>query len=202
MHVTESKKETPAKHLVLIGYRGSGKSTIGRELARMLGLEWFDTDQAIQERTGKSIRDIFAEDGEPAFRDMETAVLDDLIARGQELPGSVISSGGGMPMRERNRRLIKRLGPVIWLKIKPETALRRIAADTMTADQRPALTNGPLADEIREMVADRAPIYSAAADLTVENDDPAVTTEDLASKIMDQLRDTKWYAYLMNRLEG
>jgi len=200
--VTDSKKETPAKHLVLIGYRGSGKSSVGREVARMLGLEWMDTDQAIQEKAGKSIRDIFAEDGEPAFREMETAILHELGTRGPELPSSVISSGGGMPMREENRRLIKRLGPVIWLKIKPETALVRITGDKQSADLRPALTLNPMALEIREMIAERAPFYAATADLTVENDDPGVTTEDLASKILDQLRATKWYAYLMNRLDS
>lgn len=168
----------------------------------MLGLEWLDTDRAIQDKSNLSIRDIFADQGEAAFRDMETDILRDLTAKSVQLPSSVISSGGGMVMREENRRLIKKLGPVIWLKISPKTALERITADTSTNGQRPALTDNPLAVEIREMIAERAPFYAATADLTVENDDPAVSTEDLASLILDKLRATSWYAYLMNRLDS
>lgn len=200
--MTDPKKEPTAKHLVLIGYRGSGKSSVGKELARMLGLEWLDTDRAIQDKSNLSIRDIFADQGEATFRDMETDILRDLTAKSSQLPSSVISSGGGMVMREENRRLIKKLGPVIWLKISPKTALERITADTATHGQRPSLTDNPLAVEIREMIAERAPFYAATADLTVENDDPAVTPEDLASLILDKLRATSWYAYLMNRLDS
>lgn len=199
--VTDTTKDAQSKHLVLIGYRGSGKSSVGKELARMLGLEWLDTDTAIQEKAGRSIRQIFAEKGEATFRDMETDILRELNDRGSQLPSSVISSGGGMVMREENRRLIKRLGPVIWLNVKPATALARISADTMTAEHRPQLTDSPLADEIRDMIAERAPFYAATADLTVENDDPAISTDDLASSILDKLRSTTWYAYLMNRLD-
>jgi len=200
--VTDPKKEPTAKHLVLIGYRGSGKSSVGKELSRMLGLEWLDTDRAIQDKSNLSIRDIFADQGEATFRDMETDILRDLTAKSAQLPSSVISSGGGMVMREENRRLIKKLGPVIWLKISPKTALERITADKATNGQRPALTDNPLAVEIREMIAERAPFYAATADMTVGNDDPAVSPEDLASLILDKLRATSWYAYLMNRLDS
>lgn len=168
----------------------------------MLGLEWLDTDRAIQDKSNLSIRDIFADQGEATFRDMETDILRDLTAKSTQLPSSVISSGGGMVMREENRRLMKKLGPVIWLKISPKTALERITADKATHGQRPSLTDNPLAVEIREMIAERAPFYAATADLTVENDDPAVSPEDLASLILDKLRATTWYAYLMNRLDS
>lgn len=202
MHVTDPKQDISAKNLVLIGYRGSGKSSVGKDLARMLGLDWLDTDSEIQEKAGRSIRDIFAEQGEPRFRDMETGILQDLNAKSSEVPGAVISSGGGMVMREENRRLLKKLGPVVWLKITPETALKRITADKATAETRPALSTNPLALEIREMISQRAPFYAAVADLTIENDDPDVSTEDLASLVIDKLRATTWYAYLMNRLDS
>jgi shikimate kinase len=194
--------ETQARHLVLIGYRCSGKSSVGKHLARILGMEWLDTDQAIQEKAGKSIRDIFADQGEPQFRDMESDILSDLNAKCGQMPSSVISSGGGMVMREQNRRLLKKLGPVVWLKVTPETVLARITADTATKDQRPALSDHPLAIEIREMIVERSPFYAATADLTIENDDPNVSSEDLASMILDRLRKSDWYAYLMNQLDS
>ena len=188
------------KHLVLVGYRGSGKSSIGRELAMMLGLDYVDTDHAIQEKAGKSVREIFAEQGEPVFRDMETDILQELVNRSSAAPPSVIATGGGMIMREQNRRLIRRLGPVVWLRVSPKVALHRIISDTFTREQRPALTEHDLADEVRTMVADRLPYYAAVADLTVDNDQEGQSREDVAGRILDQLRESHWYQDLKARL--
>lgn len=187
-----TKIGTP-KHLVLVGYRGSGKSSIGRELAMMLGLDYVDTDHAIQEKAGKSVREIFAEQGEPVFRDMETDILQDLVNRSADAPAAVIATGGGMIMREQNRRLIRRLGPVVWLRVSPKVALHRIISDTFTREQRPALTDHDLADEVRTMVADRMPYYAALADLTIDNDIEGQSREDVAGRIMDQIRESPWY---------
>lgn len=188
------------RHLVLVGYRGSGKSSIGKELAMMLGLDFLDTDHAIQEKAGKSVREIFAEQGEPVFRDMETEILEDLVDHARNLPPSVIATGGGMIMRLENRRLLKKLGPVVWLKVEPKVALHRIIADTFTHDQRPSLTEHDLADEVRTMVAERMPYYAATADLTIDNDRPGETREDVAARIIDQLRQSHWYNELVARL--
>jgi shikimate kinase len=143
------------RHLVLIGYRGSGKTSVGKNLAKILGLDYLDTDIAIQEKSGRSVKEIFADHGEAAFRDMETEILEELVSHQGTAQPTVIATGGGMVMREHNRRLLKQLGTVIWLQVSAKTALDRILGDSFTGEQRPALTDQNLADEVRVMVSDR-----------------------------------------------
>ena len=108
------------KHIVLIGFMGAGKSTVGRALAAELGRELLDTDQMIEEKAGCRITEIFARQGEQAFRRLEEEILKQLA---EEKAPAVISTGGGMPVFEKNRPALRRLGTVVYLQVKPETCL-------------------------------------------------------------------------------
>ena len=121
-------------NLVLIGYRATGKTTLARHLAARLGWEWTDADVEIERRAGKSIARIFAEEGEPAFRDLEAQVIADLCER-QRL---VLAAGGGALFREESRRAMRCCGRVVWLTATPETILARMTADATTPDAGPA----------------------------------------------------------------
>src|SRR5262245_13601530 len=123
-------------NLYLIGHRGSGKTTVAAALGEQLGWPWLDADAELERRAGQSIKQIFAEGGETAFRDLESAVLADLAARDRH----IIALGGGAILREDNRQLIKSSGKVVWLQASPETLLARIHADPTTAERRPNLT--------------------------------------------------------------
>ena len=105
-----------------------------------------------------------------------------------------------MIMRQENRRLIKKLGPVVWLRVAPKVALHRIISDSFTREQRPSLTDHDLADEVRTMIAERMPYYSATADLTIENDRDGETREDVAGRVIAHLRQGHWYQELMGQL--
>ncbi|CAN5789270.1 shikimate kinase AroK [soil metagenome] len=159
--------------LALIGYRGSGKSTVGRLLADRLGRPFVDADKEIEARAGRSIASIFANQGEAAFRDLEAAVLLDLIGR---TDGAVLATGGGVILRESNREALRRYGFVAWLTADPETLVKRLGSDPAG---RPALTSSGLLGEINEVLESRSPLYRAVADLSVDTskDHPAEVAE-------------------------
>lgn len=155
--------------IVLIGYRGSGKTSLGRKLADRLWQPFVDSDEEIVKRAGKSIREIFEQHGEPTFRDLETAVVKDLATRAEH----VIALGGGAILRLENRAAIKEGGhKVIYLRCDAAELHKRIHADAATAANRPSLTHlgGGLA-EIEKLLADREPIYreTMTAELDVTN---------------------------------
>ena len=150
------------RKLFLIGYRGSGKSTVGRVLADRMGWSFVDTDQVIEERSGKSIREIFHDDGEAAFRDLESGIL--AVLRGNA--GAVVATGGGIVLREENRRILREDGFVVWLTADAATLWTRIERDASTAERRPALTTGGL-DEVRQLLAIREPLYRQVRGLRV-----------------------------------
>jgi shikimate kinase len=168
-------------NLFLIGYRGSGKTTVAAALAEQLGWPWVDADAELERRAGKSIRQIFAEDGEAAFRDLESAVVADL-ARGER---QIIALGGGAILREQNRQAIQSRGQVVWLKASAETLLARIEADQTTAERRPSLTGRGGLAEIRELLAARTPLYAACADLAI--DAGHLTPDEIARQILTSL---------------
>lgn len=155
--------------ILLIGYRGSGKTSIGRKLADRLWQPFVDTDELIVREAGKSIRDIFAQDGEEAFRDLETRSLRQALASSEH----VISLGGGAVIREQNRQLIRQSGHrVIYLRCDAAVLHQRITADPQTAAGRPALSPlGGNLDEIRTILARREPWYRQVmtAELDVTN---------------------------------
>ena len=152
------------KNIILTGYMGSGKSTVGKNLSKLNGYAFVDTDEMIERQHGKTISEIFEQEGEDAFRDMETALLNQFIREGRE--ELVISTGGGMPVREENRRLLRQLGSVVYLKAAPETIYDRLKGDT----KRPLLRCDDPLTRIREMLAKRGPAYEAGALYTVETD--------------------------------
>ena len=106
------------KNIILIGYMGCGKTTVGKSLARLESAIFLDTDERIEEKQGRTISEIFAQDSEKAFRDMETAYLKELLRLKRE--GMIVSTGGGMPVREENRQLLRELGYVVYLKASAE----------------------------------------------------------------------------------
>ena len=152
--------------IVLIGYRGSGKTSIGKRLADRLWQKCVDTDEIVVARAGKSIADIFAQDGEARFRELEREAVKEVAA----IPDVVIALGGGAPLSEENRRVIKEAGHrVIYLKCEPEELHKRLQADPNTPKDRPHLTEfGGGLEEITKVLAEREPIYRQMADAELE----------------------------------
>ena len=149
--------------IILIGFMGSGKTTVGKRLAAYLDWPLMDTDSLIEEAEGCTISTIFAERGEQAFRDMETAVLSRLLLL-EEPERAVISAGGGMALREENRALMHRLGRVVYLEADDETLYARLRNDS----SRPKLQGGDLRERIRTLRAQREAIYREAADIQID----------------------------------
>jgi shikimate kinase len=166
------------KPVFLIGYRGTGKSTVARLLAERLGWKWLDADAVLEERQGRTIRQIFAEDGEQAFRAIEAAIL----AEHGLCQRHVIATGGGAILRADNRQLLKDSGTVVWLKADPATLWQRLQADAATRERRPDLSGGGLA-EIETLLAVREPLYAQCAHLVVDTAGRPV--EDVATEIWE-----------------
>ncbi len=160
--------------IVLIGYRGSGKSTIGRKLADRLWQSFVDTDDLIVRKAGKSIKEIFETSGEEHFRDLET----EAVREASLLQDHVIALGGGALKREANRKLIQEAGhKIIYLRCEPEELLKRIQSDAATAENRPSLTAlGGGIDEIKRLLAEREPVYRQT--MTAELDVTHLTPEE------------------------
>ena len=154
--------QTPPRTLVLIGFMGSGKSTIGRKLHEQLGYQLIDTDALIEERQGKTISKIFADQGEAAFRDMETALLEELVAHPPA--NRIVSTGGGIILREENRKLLQQLGFVVWLKAPAAEILER----TKRNNDRPLLQTEDPEAAIKAMMSERGPLYTETAHLELD----------------------------------
>jgi shikimate kinase len=151
------------KNIVLMGFMGAGKTTIGKKLASALKYEFIDTDEWIEKEQGRKISDIFAEDGEAAFRDMETDLLKRLQNRTEKF---VLSIGGGMPVREENRALLRNLGAVIYLKTSKEEIIRRVSGSR----NRPLLQGGDLEKKVTNLMCAREQIYMETAHVEVITD--------------------------------
>ena len=165
-------------HIILVGYRGTGKTTVGRILANRLGWNFADNDDLVEAVAGKSIAEIFATEGEPSFRDRESAALAELCTR----PARVIATGGGAILRAANRQLLRQSGFVVWLKAAPETVWSRLVTDPTTAARRPNLTQTGGFEEVRVLVAAREPLYRETADFAVPSD--ALSPEEVANAIL------------------
>lgn len=156
----------PRGHVVLVGLMGSGKTTVGRRVAKALGREFVDADHELVARSGRSIADWFADHGESAFRAAESDVLADLLSRRESL---VIATGGGVVCSEANRhRLGAADSTVVWLRATPEMLARRVAQKG-PKPERPLLADDPL-KVLRELAEQRDPWYAEVADLVVDVD--------------------------------
>lgn len=162
--------------LILVGLPGSGKSTIGRQLARRLGLPFTDSDHAIEQRTGCSIRTFFEREGEAAFRDVEEEVIRELCTQ-----DGVIATGGGAVLRQSNREQLHAAGHVIYLRSTPEDVYRRVRHDK----GRPLLQVADPLGRLREMLDERDPLYRETAHFVIETGRPSVPT--LVNMILMQL---------------
>jgi shikimate kinase len=167
--------------ILLIGLRGTGKTTVARELAARLDYDWVDADDEVERRAGKSIAAIFADEGETAFRELEADVVADLCCWRR----TVIALGGGAVMREANRTAIRLAGVVIWLTATVETLANRLAADQSTQSRRPALTPASGLSEIETLLATREPIYRACATFEVDTEEktPAEVVEEILLRL-------------------
>ena len=165
------------ENIFLIGPMGVGKSTIGRQLAHLLNKEFMDTDHEIEKRTGVDIPTIFDIEGEEGFRRREAAILDEMTS-GSNL---VLATGGGVILREENRRALRR-GFVVYLSASLETLIERTRRDK----SRPLLQNTDRQKKIKELMAEREPIYREESDIIVETD--GRSAKAVAKEIVDQLK--------------
>ena len=175
-----NESHPPPKSLVLIGFMGSGKSTVGRELHHRLGYPLVDMDQVIEQRARKSIAAIFADEGEEAFREMETNLLEELDD--PAAPRRIISTGGGVIGRERNRALLRHLGYVVWLHAPLAVILDRTGRNR----ERPLLHTDDPAARVAALMAVRKPLYAEAAHLQV--DTSGLDAKELATGILESAR--------------
>lgn len=153
-----------SNHIILIGYMGCGKTTLGKKISFRKKIALLDTDKMIEQKQRKTVSEIFDEDGEAAFRMMETECLKEIRNYSDRY---VISVGGGLPLKEENRKLLKELGCVFYLRARPDTIYGRLKNDTT----RPLLRGDNPADKIREMIEARDPLYRKAADVIVDVDE-------------------------------
>ncbi|MFT3989936.1 MAG: shikimate kinase [Luteolibacter sp.] len=170
----------PPKNIVLIGFMGSGKSTVGRELHQRLGYPLIDMDQVIEQRAGKPITAIFADEGEDAFRNLETQLLEELSD--PAAPRRIISTGGGVIGRGENRELLRHLGYVVWLHAPVEVILERTGRNK----DRPLLNTENPAEKIAALLAVREPLYRESAHLKIET--AGLDGAELAAGILESAR--------------
>ncbi len=172
-------REESRGNVVLIGFMGSGKSTMGIRLSYRLQYILEDTDKLIETKAGMTISEIFAREGEEAFRQMETQLLQQLV---EKKGRRVYSVGGGTPVRAVNRPLLKKLGTVVYLRTRPETVYERLKNDTT----RPLLQGEDPLGKIRSLMAERESAYAETADVILDVDE--MTTDQVVESIMCSIR--------------
>lgn len=175
-----NESQTPPKNIVLIGFMGSGKSTVGRELHQRLGYPLIDMDHIIEQRAGKPITAIFAENGEEKFREMETALLEELAD--PAATRRIISTGGGVVGRQVNRELLRQLGYVVWLHAPPAVILDRTSKNR----DRPLLHTDDPAARVEALLTERKPLYAETSHLKVET--AGLDCKELATGILESAR--------------
>ncbi len=150
-------------NIILIGFMGSGKTSVGRQLAKKLQYSFCDTDELIEKENKTSVRNVFSAYGEEYFRKLETATISDLY---KNMTRTVLSTGGGLPITEGNDRLLRRLGHVIYLKASQETLMKRLQGYT----SRPLLAGENVEEKVYDLLQQRTPIYEKAAHFSVSTD--------------------------------
>ncbi len=155
--------------IALIGFRGTGKSTVARAVADRLQWDVFDSDELLEARTGCTIQELFERYGEAHFRQLEAELLQELVKRSC----AVLSLGGGIVLRPENRQLLSQIATV-WLRAGAEIVHQRLAADPHTVRRRPALTALSARDEIQQLLKQREPLYAECAWLSIDTSDASV----------------------------
>jgi shikimate kinase len=166
------------QRIACVGLPGSGKSTVGRQLARRIGCRFIDSDHVIEHRIGSSIREFFEREGEPAFRDLEETVIDELT-QGESC---VLSTGGGAVLRPANRQHLHARTTTVYLHSAPEEVFRRLRHD----QNRPLLQVADPLVRLKELYVVRDPLYRETAHLVIETGRPSVAS--LVSAIMGELK--------------
>ena len=166
------------KNIVLTGFMGTGKTAVGRELARRLGMRLIELDTEIEKAEGMTINEIFSRHGEPYFRDRET----EMVKRFAKQDNLVISTGGGVVLREENMKALREKGVIVCLTASPETILRRIS----TSDERPLLKVDDPLKKIKDLLEYRRPYYEKA-DIVIETD--SLSPSEIADKIIQQMKE-------------
>ena len=167
-------------HIVLVGLMGTGKTTVGDLVAQRLGRRLVDSDAVVETTTGRTVREIFETDGEPAYRVLETAALLDALADPEPL---VIAAAGGVVLSEVNRQALRdAAGVVVWLRADPDVMVAR----AITGTHRPLLDEDP-EGTLRQMATDREPLYREVADVVVDTTQrqPAAIADELVAMIVD-----------------
>lgn len=168
------------KNIVLIGFMGCGKTSVGGKLSRAFHWDFLDTDQLLEQEFGCTVSEFFGREGEEAFRERESALIQRLSGT---LEHTVLATGGGLPLRAGNVGILKRIGVVFWLKASEEMTIERLCGDTT----RPLLAQGELKERVHRLLGERMPLYKAAADHVIETDGKSFyeiikEIEDLTSK--------------------
>ncbi|MFT6792246.1 MAG: shikimate kinase [Rubritalea sp.] len=163
--ISDQQCKSRCQNIVLVGFMGCGKSTVGREIGLQLNYPLVDTDTLIEESVGMSVAQIFSQHGEGYFRDLETDLISQIYSK--DFTKQIISTGGGLPLREQNRERLRKLGYVVWLQASADTVLER----TAKSNHRPLINNQNPKEKIETMLVERDPIYADVADLTINTDD-------------------------------
>lgn len=167
------------ENVILTGFMGCGKSSLGIRLSYKMKMPLLDTDKLIEKKQGCTISELFKKQGEEKFRELETACLKEI---GTHKGSYVIAAGGGLPVKEENRRLLKELGMVVYLRIRPETVYERLKEDTT----RPLLQGENPMEKIKELMAQRSELYESGADLVIDVD--GVETDNILGEIVGNYR--------------
>ncbi len=167
------------ENIILIGFMGSGKTTVGHIVANTLGFDFIDTDELIEKKANMSISEIFDQLGEEEFRKMESELLVEL---NNNLSHAVISTGGGLPLREENAALLKTLGVVNYLHVTKEVVISRLKGDTT----RPLLAGDHVEEKVEKLLATRNEFYQAASHVDI--DAQTGTPEEVANRILEAFK--------------
>ena len=172
-------------NVILIGFRCTGKTSVGQEIARRLGRPFIDADTYLQEREGKTIAEVFAQGGEDLFRRLER----ETIAQLTERDGLVVAAGGGAVLDEENVRRLRSSGVLVRLTASLESILARLHGDEKTCSERPRLTDEEdMRREVERLLGRRGPLYEAAADLTIDTEGRSVA--EVSDDVLDGLKST------------
>ena len=164
------------KNIVLIGFMGSGKTTVGKSLEEKTDMTFVDTDELIEAYEGCKVSEIFADKGEVYFRRLEKETLKNLL---ESTDNKVISTGGGIVTNQENIPLLKQLGKVFYLRIKPETVVERLEGDKT----RPLLIGEDKLVKVEQLMTDRKELYEMAADKTIDTD--GLSVSEIVGKILE-----------------